>query len=104
MIAVRMVQPAVHDIVDMVAMRHLFMSAVRAVCVRAVDLRRAFHRICRVDRDDMFVDMIPVHMVEMAIVKIIHVAIVADRGVPALRAVLVSVIGVVLFGTCGGHC
>jgi hypothetical protein len=33
MIAVRMVQPAVYEIVDMVAMRHLFMSAVWTVCV-----------------------------------------------------------------------
>jgi hypothetical protein len=31
MITVRMVQPAVYEIVDMVAMRHLFMSAVWAV-------------------------------------------------------------------------
>jgi len=31
MITVRMVQPAVHEIIDMVAMRHLFMSAVWAV-------------------------------------------------------------------------
>ena len=33
MIAVRMVQPAVYEIVDMVAMRHLFVSAVWTVCV-----------------------------------------------------------------------
>ena len=31
MITVRMVQPAVYQIVDMVAMRHLFMSAVWTV-------------------------------------------------------------------------
>jgi hypothetical protein len=33
MITVRMVQPAVYKIVDMVAMRHLFMSAVWTVFV-----------------------------------------------------------------------
>jgi hypothetical protein len=33
MITVRMVQPAVYEIVDMVTMRHLFMSAVWTVCV-----------------------------------------------------------------------
>jgi hypothetical protein len=33
MIAVRMVKPAVHKIVDMVAVRHLFMSAVWTVHV-----------------------------------------------------------------------
>jgi len=33
MIAVRMVQPAVYKIVDMVTVRHRFMSAVWTVCV-----------------------------------------------------------------------
>src|ERR1700757_2884527 len=33
MITMRMVQPTVHEIVDMIAMRHLFMSAVWTVCV-----------------------------------------------------------------------
>jgi hypothetical protein len=32
MITVRMVQPAVYEIVDVVTMRHLFMSAVWTVC------------------------------------------------------------------------
>jgi hypothetical protein len=31
MITVRMVQPPVHEIIDMIAMRHLFMSAVWTV-------------------------------------------------------------------------
>jgi hypothetical protein len=33
MITMRMVQPAVYEIVDVVTMRHLFMSAVWTVCV-----------------------------------------------------------------------
>jgi hypothetical protein len=33
MITVRMVQPAVYEIVDMITMRHLFMPAVWTVCV-----------------------------------------------------------------------
>jgi hypothetical protein len=49
----------------------------------------------------MFVDVILVHMVEMAVMKIIHVAIVADRCVAAIRPMLVSVVGVVFLGTCG---
>ena len=47
----------------------------------------------------MFVDVILVHMVEMAVVKIIDVAVMADGGVPAMRAMLMSVVGVVLLGT-----
>jgi hypothetical protein len=104
MITVRMVQPAVYEIVDMVAMRHLFMSAVRTVCVWAVDLECACHGICGVNRDGMFVDVIPVHMVEMAVVKIIHMAVMADRGVPAFRAVVMRVVGMVFLGACGHWC
>jgi hypothetical protein len=101
MFAMWMVQPTVHEIVDVVTVRHRFMSAVWTVCVWTVDLRRAFYGICSIDRDDMFVHMILVHMVEMAVVKIIHVAVMANRGVPAFRAMLVSVVGMVLLGACG---
>ena len=101
MIAVRMVQPAVYEIVDVVTMRHRFMSAVWTVCVRAVDLRRAFHGICGVHRDDMLVHVIPVHMVEMAVVKIIHMAVMANRGVSAFRAMVMSVVGMVFLSACG---
>ena len=101
MITVRMVQPAVYEIVDMVTMRHLFMSAVWTVRVLAMDLRRALHGICGIYRDGMFVHVILVHMVEMAVVKIIHMAIVANRGVPAFRAMLMSVVGMVFLCACG---
>jgi hypothetical protein len=100
MITMRMVQPAVYEIVDMITMRHLFMSTVRTMYVCAVDLRRAVHGICGADRDDMFVHVILVHMVEMAIVKVVHVAVMANRGVPAFRAMLMSMVGVVFLGTC----
>jgi hypothetical protein len=66
-----------------------------------VDLRRAFHGICGIDRDHMFVHVIPVHVVEMTVVKIIHVAVMANRGVPAFRAMPMSVVGVVFLGACG---
>jgi len=52
----------------------------------------------------MFVDVALVHMVEMAVMKIIDVLIMPDRGVPAIRAMLVSVVGVVPFCTCGHVC
>jgi hypothetical protein len=101
MITVRMMQPAVYEIVDMVTMRHRFMSAVWTVCVRAVNLRRALHGICCVDSDDMFVHVILVHMVKMAVVKIVNMAVMANRSVPAIRSMLMSVVGVVFLGTCG---
>jgi choline-glycine betaine transporter len=100
-ITVRMVQPAVDEVVDMIAMRHRFMSASWTMRMCAMDLRRAVHRIGAIDRDDMFVDVILVHVVEMAIVQIVHVAVMANRGVPACRAMLVSVVGMVFLGAVG---
>jgi hypothetical protein len=101
MITVRMVQPAVYKIVDMVTMRHRFMSAAWSVRVLAMDLRRALHGICGIYCDDMFVHVILVHMVEMTVVKIIHMAVMTNRRVPAIRAMLMSMVGMVFLGTCG---
>jgi hypothetical protein len=100
-IAMRMMQPAVHEVIDVVTMRYRFVSAVWAVLVRAADVRRAVHGICGVDRDDMFVHVILMRMVEMAVVKIVHVAVMANRGVPAVRAMLMGVVGMMLLGASG---
>jgi hypothetical protein len=69
------------------------MPAVWTVHVWAGDLRRALHGICGVDRDDMFVHVILVHMVEMTVVKVVHMAVMANRSVPAVRAMLVRACG-----------
>ena len=62
MIAVRMVQPTVYEIVDMVAMGYRFVSAVWTVRVRAMDFGRALHGICGVDRDSVLIHVILVHV------------------------------------------
>jgi hypothetical protein len=97
-VAVRVVQPAVNEIVDMIAMRNLFMSAVWTVRVRAVNPRRALHGICRTDRYDMFVHMPLVHVVEMTIMKIVDMAIMPNRGVSAVWAMAMRVVLMVLLG------
>jgi hypothetical protein len=66
-----------------------------------VDFRRAFLGIRCVDRDAMLVDVILVHVVEMAIVQIIHMAVMANCSVPATRPMLVSVVGVMFLGARG---
>jgi hypothetical protein len=60
------------------------------------------HRVLRADRDDMFVNMIPVHAVQMTVMKIVNVAIMADRRMAAGRSMLMGMVGMVLLGT-GGH-
>jgi hypothetical protein len=49
----------------------------------------------------MFVHVILVHVVEMAVVQIVHMAVMANCGVPAFRAVPMSVVGMVFFGASG---
>src|SRR3981081_4197086 len=66
-----------------------------------MDLRRVVHGICAIDRDDMFVHVILVHVVEVAIVQIVHMAVMANRGVPAVRAMPMSVVGMVSLGASG---
>ena len=48
----------------------------------------------------MFVDVILVHVMKMAVMEIVHVAVMANCGVPATRPVLVSVVGMVFLGAC----
>jgi hypothetical protein len=100
-IAMRMMQPAVHEVIDVVTMRYRFVSAMWGMLVCAAGFRRAVHGICGVDRDDMFVDVILMHMVEMAVVKIIHMAVMANRGVPTVLAMLMGVVGMMLLGARG---
>lgn len=47
--------------------------------------------------------MIPVHMVEMTVVKIVHMAIMANRRVSAVPAMVMRVVRVVFLSASGGH-
>lgn len=100
MIAMRMMQMTVDQVVDVVAMRDGLMPAPRSMVVSwgvsgACVLGRANVRIGGRYRDHVFVNMIRMRMVEMAVVQIVDMAIVAHCGVPALGAVLMIVMGVV---------
>ena len=94
--AMRMVQMAVHQVINMIAMRHGFVAAVGTVSVlllmsRAIVVRRAFLRIRRGHLNLMVVHMVAVSVMQMAIVKIIRVAIVFHGNVPAVWAMYVAV-------------
>ena len=69
--------------------------------VRAAGLRCAADGIRGVDLNDMFVDMILMHMVEVAVVKIVDMAIMAYGGMSTVRAVLMGMVGMMLFGASG---
>jgi methionine synthase I (cobalamin-dependent) len=95
-IAMRIMQPTVHEVIDVVAMRYRLMSAGSSMRVRTAYLRRAVHGICGIDCNNMFVDMVLVHMVEMTIMKVIYMAVMPNCSVPAARAVLMGVVGMTL--------
>jgi hypothetical protein len=107
-IAVRMVQVAIDEIIDVVPMRHGFVTARRAVNVArlmaaTVVIRSALVGIFRIDRERMLVDVIAVHVMQMAVVQIVDMIVVLDRRMPTVRAVLMVVIGVMRFAAGGAH-
>jgi hypothetical protein len=83
----------------MIAMRHCLVPTSRTVHVPGVMraapmLRRAAVRIGRRYLDRVLVHVILMHMVEMAVMEIVDVIAVANGCVPACRAVLVRMVGV----------
>jgi len=100
-VTVRVVQAAVHEVVHMVAVGDGLVTAVGAVLMRTVDLRRAVRRIGCADRDHVLVDMVFVHVMKMAVVQIVDVAVVPDRGMAAVRAMLMRMSGVMFLAA--GH-
>ena len=92
-----MVQMAIHQVINMVAMRNGFVAAVGAVGVglllgATAVVRRAIIRIRGGHLNVMVVHMIAVNVMQMAIMKIIGVAVVFHCGVPAVWAMDVAVI------------
>ena len=101
-VTVRMVQMAIDEVIDVVAMRHGFVAAAGAVDVSgfvaaAVVVGRAGVRVGGADGDAVFIDVVAVRVVQVAVVQVINVAFVFDGGVAAVRAVLVRVVGVLRF-------
>ena len=89
---VRIMEVTIDQIIDMVAMRHCFMSAagpMHMLCGMdgAFVPRRAILRIGRGYVDYMLIDVAFMLVMQMAVVQIVDVAIVHDPGVSALRAV-----------------
>lgn len=102
---VRVVQMAVDQVVDVIAMGQGGVATRRAVDVigrvaAAAMPRRAGGWIRRVDGDRALVDVIAVHRVKMTVVEVVDVSAVLDREVTAVGAVDVIVLGM---RAMGGH-
>ncbi|MDT3722385.1 hypothetical protein [Pseudomonas oryzihabitans] len=95
-----MMQAAIHQVVDMIAMGNGFVAAIGAMdmigCVAAALAMSALVGIGGANGDDVFVDVIAMHVVQVTIVKIVDVPVMLDGGVSAIRPMLMAVIGVML--------
>jgi hypothetical protein len=75
-------QPSVHKVIDVITVRHLFVSAAQTMRMRAPGLKRAAHGVGIANLDNMFVDMIFMHVMQMTIVQIIDMVVMAYKGMP----------------------
>lgn len=92
MIAMRMVEVALNEIIHVIAMGNGGMAAIGTVNVPGRMLGggkagRAFVGIDRTDGDLVFVHMVAMRVMEMAVVKIIYVPFMLDRRVSTTLAV-----------------
>lgn len=100
-VAVGMVQMAIDEVVDMIAMGNCFMPTPRAmdmvcgVTTAGVALCTG-DRVCVAHLKRMLVHMIAVGVMQVAIVQIIHMTIVADRRMAAIWPVNVVVVSVLV--------
>ena len=81
-------QPSVHEVIDVITVRHLFVSATRTMGMRAPGLERAAHGVGVANLDNMFVDMIFMHVMQMTIVQIIDMVVMAYSRVPTVGTML----------------
>jgi hypothetical protein len=97
-IAMRMMQPSVDEVIDMVSMGHRLMAAIRTMLVcRVVSFRRtltlAAIGVLRCYFDDVLVDAIAFNMLEMSMIEIIDVIGVLNRGMATAWPVNMHVAG-----------
>lgn len=99
MVSMRVMQPAIDEVVDMIPVRDRFVAASRAMHMAGLmafvaELRSAAVRIPVAHLDDMLLNNVALLMVQVPVVKIIDVIEMFDRNVPAGGAMPVGMIGV----------
>ena len=96
---VRMVQAPVHQVVNVVAVRHRLVAAVRAVLVAGV-VATLILAVCALvgvaggDFQAVLLDHVALagRVMQMAVVQVVHVVAVFDGGVAAVGTVFVVVV------------
>jgi hypothetical protein len=96
MIAMRVVEVTIHQVVRVITMGNPLVPTARpvpmlVVVVVTAMLGRALTGVRRIHLDPVFIHVIPVWMMQVPIVQEIRMAVVTDRGVPTVWSVLVIV-------------
>jgi hypothetical protein len=94
--AVRVMEMLADEIVDVIAMGNLLVTAIGAMNMRGLMptadvLRRAIRRVGAAHPQDMLVDVIAVGVMQMPVMQIVDVALVLDRRVPTIGSMRVGV-------------
>ena len=102
MVSMRMMEASIHEVVGVISMRNRFMATIRSMHMsRVMPLRAGFAtvRIGFVNRQTVLIVMAFVGVVQVAVVQIIDVAFVLDRGVAAAGTVfmIVMLVGMMFF-------
>lgn len=102
MIAVRVMQMAVDEIVDVVAMWHSIVAASGAMLMTglvagALVVGRTLVGVLARHLDHVLIDMIAVHVMQVAVMQVIDVIAMTHCSMAATRAMLMCVIGMMGF-------
>ena len=99
MVAVRVMQMAIDEVVNVIAMRYRFMAATGAMnmtgfMTAAMVFRCAGIGIGRADCNDVLIYVIAMRMVQVTVVQVIDMPFMTKGGMAAVRAMLMIVPGV----------
>jgi hypothetical protein len=94
MLAMLVMQPTIDQVVGMVAVRDRLMSTTRTMNMILIMAAGSASFVAAVgilvgNLDHVLVDMILVWVVEMAVMQIVHMILMPDCGVPAIRTMSV---------------
>lgn len=102
MIAMGVMQASLDQVVDVVTVRYGLVAAVRAVhVICAPGSRGAVRRVRGTDSEDVLINMVPMHVMQMAVMNIVNVSIMEHRSMTTGRSVSMGMVGMVLLGTSG---
>jgi hypothetical protein len=102
MVAVGMMQSSIHEVIDMIAVRYGVVPTRWAMGMWTARFWRALLGIGRTDRDDVLINMIIVHVMEMAIMQIVDVTLMAYCLMPAIGTVPVRMVRMMVL-VASGH-